>query len=376
MLGLLRTTLALMVMIYHLINGELPLGTYAVFGFYIISGYLMTLIMHESYGYTKLGRYSFFANRFLRLYPQYWAAALVSIVLIYFLGSELVKDYHPALAVPKSIENIINNFGILFIPLSIESIFNSITMIIPAWHPGDISPRLVPPAWALTVEMFFYILICFGISKTIGRVKLWIFISICYVMATFILGDTWVNRYFSFAAASLPFSIGALIYFLSKDEYIYNIYRRTNITSTILFVSLFLNCFVWMGLSKYKMGAYVEIGFYLNIIICALLVYSLSKSDRIISINKKTDKIIGDFSYPIYLLHWQTGLIVSFTLYGEAFHESSFRGWISLIFSLFLVITLSIVFKYSIERPVESIRRKIKANKSLQQTLVPRAAEQ
>jgi len=52
MLGLLRTTLAIMVMSYHLFVGILPLGTYAVFGFYVISGYLMTLVMHESYGYS------------------------------------------------------------------------------------------------------------------------------------------------------------------------------------------------------------------------------------------------------------------------------------------------------------------------------------
>jgi len=55
MLGLLRTTLAIMVMSYHLFVGILPLGTYAVFGFYVISGYLMTLVMHESYGYSGGG---------------------------------------------------------------------------------------------------------------------------------------------------------------------------------------------------------------------------------------------------------------------------------------------------------------------------------
>ena len=72
MFGLLRTTFALMVMIYHLFFvGFLSLGTYPVFGFYIISGYLMTVIMHNNYGYTWVGRYSFAVNRFLRLYPQY-----------------------------------------------------------------------------------------------------------------------------------------------------------------------------------------------------------------------------------------------------------------------------------------------------------------
>ena len=45
MFGLLRTALPLMVMVYHLFIEIRPLGTYAVFGFYIISGYLMNHFM-------------------------------------------------------------------------------------------------------------------------------------------------------------------------------------------------------------------------------------------------------------------------------------------------------------------------------------------
>ena len=51
MFGTLRTILALMVAAGHLTD-QWQIGTYAVFAFYIISGYLMTLIMHESYGFT------------------------------------------------------------------------------------------------------------------------------------------------------------------------------------------------------------------------------------------------------------------------------------------------------------------------------------
>ena len=82
MFGVLRTTLALMVMAFHLFAGIAPLGKYAVFGFYVISGYLMTLVMNDTYGHTWSGRYAFALNRLLRLYPQYWAAATFSIVLI------------------------------------------------------------------------------------------------------------------------------------------------------------------------------------------------------------------------------------------------------------------------------------------------------
>ena len=54
MFGTYRTLLALMVVALHL-GGYRVMGAYAVFGFYILSGYLMTLIMHVSYGYSTSG---------------------------------------------------------------------------------------------------------------------------------------------------------------------------------------------------------------------------------------------------------------------------------------------------------------------------------
>jgi peptidoglycan/LPS O-acetylase OafA/YrhL len=51
MFGFFRTLLALAVVVEHLGPAHY-VGPYAVFGFYVLSGYLMTLIMHETYGHT------------------------------------------------------------------------------------------------------------------------------------------------------------------------------------------------------------------------------------------------------------------------------------------------------------------------------------
>jgi len=359
MFGLLRTTLALMVMVYHLFIGILPLGTYAVFGFYIISGYLMTLIMHESYGYTLIGRYSFATNRFLRLYPQYWAAAFLSILLITILGAHVTTSFH------KSI----------YMPISIEDILDNLLMAFTAWYPNSINPRLVPPTWAIIVEIFFYMLICIGISKTFLRVKTWLFLSVCYVVFSYVAGWDWKARYFPVAAASLPFAIGATIYFLSKNEQLMKAFNKLPLSARSLYVLFLSNCLIWIFLSRENIGDFVEIGFYSNIIIGSLLAYALVTGGKIIEINKNTDKFIGDYSYPIYLLHWQCGLIASFIIFGEAFHELSYRGLVSLIFAFFIVAALSTIFIFGLDTHIQKVRKRIKANKSLQRTLVPRAAE-
>ena len=161
MFGLLRTGLALMVGVFHRWAGIFPLGSYSVFGFYMISGYLLTRVMQESYGYDLRGRAAFATNRFLRLYPMYWAAAACSIVLILWIGPGAVAGFHPNMRLPESFAAVAQNLAMVF----------------PAWVPFEIPVRLVPPTWALTVEMFFYVLICIGFSRTLRRTAIWVAVS-------------------------------------------------------------------------------------------------------------------------------------------------------------------------------------------------------
>lgn len=70
MFGFYRVYLALLVVAHHL-GGLTGLGSYAVFGFYMLSGYLMTFIMCRNYHHTTTGFLKYSLNRFLRIYPTY-----------------------------------------------------------------------------------------------------------------------------------------------------------------------------------------------------------------------------------------------------------------------------------------------------------------
>lgn len=77
MLGLMRFILALLVVVSHLTGGGASpffahWGIFAVFGFYLISGYLMTIILNEKYFFNFT---TFALNRFLRLFPIYYTAS-------------------------------------------------------------------------------------------------------------------------------------------------------------------------------------------------------------------------------------------------------------------------------------------------------------
>jgi peptidoglycan/LPS O-acetylase OafA/YrhL len=129
---------------------------------------------------------------------------------------------------------------------------------------------------------------------------------------------------------------------------------------------MLINVLLWV-LVKHalKLGEIAEIGFYLNLVICSALIFSVIMGGKIAFIGKRADKFIGDLSYPIYLMQWQVGLLVSFLLFGFPLHDYSISGLWSLWVSIVVVIMLSVACVFLIDRPVQAVRERIKANNAL-----------
>ena len=335
-----RTFLALMVVALHL--GGIPkIGAYAVFGFYCLSGYLMTLIMQTNYGYTAKGMGKYALNRFLRIYPIYWISTLFSLGFIWYLGEGYTSSYHRSIYLPGDFSESIKNLMIFF--------------------PFRESPRLTPPAWALTVEIFFYILMGIGISKNRRTTMIWFIFSVLYHLSVLIFQLGWNHRYFTIFAASLPFSTGALI-FHYKHEITKHLNKITgtpyNYLPFILLSLILLNWFFGIISSK-STGIF----FYDNYILCALMVAVLLDRKELPFINKRIDKWLGDFSYPIYLIHYQVGLLVlvSLSAFGIELKRPDFT---LMLISIPLIFAFSWIITVTIERPIEMIRTKIKCSLS------------
>ena len=89
MFGTYRILLALTVVFVHFTQIADLSGLYAVFGFFVLSGYLMTLIMNETYGYTAAGIGAYALNRFLRIYPIYWFSCLIAIGIVLLISGNI-----------------------------------------------------------------------------------------------------------------------------------------------------------------------------------------------------------------------------------------------------------------------------------------------
>lgn len=336
MFGVYRTFLALMVVALH-IGGIPKIGSYAVFGFYCLSGYLMTLIMKTSYGYTRRGLFRYAANRFLRIYPMYWISILLSAALIDYLGSDYTSAFHETMYLPSNLSETLRNILIFF--------------------PLRESPRLTPPAWALSIEIFFYIIIGLGASKTKKTSLAWFALSATYHLYININSLGWNYKYFTAPAASLPFSTGALLFHYKNSlEKIARQLAGKAYTHLPLFLLLIIILNWFIG---YKLNRSEGVFFYFNIALSSTMVGILSSRNHTPLITNKLDKRLGDYSYPIYLIHYQASLIVVVIL--SALGIEVDRPSLTLLaLSIPIIFLFSWIINITIEKPIECIRLKIR----------------
>jgi peptidoglycan/LPS O-acetylase OafA/YrhL len=325
-----------MVMAFHL-GGVPGVGAYAVFGFYCLSGYLMTFIMQINYGYTTNGLTKYAVNRFLRIYPVYWVSILVSAVLIFRLGNNFTSNYHRCIYLPGDLLELARNLLLFFPHMEL--------------------PRLTPPAWALTVEIFFYILIGLGLSKNKRITITWFAFSIIYHMAALILQFGWKHRYFTVPAASLPFATGAL-FFHYKDEMVKYIIRLTGEVYHYLPYILIFAILVNWGIG-YLTDRSTGIFFYSNYLFCMFMVAILSDRKELPGISRKFDKLVGNLSYPIYLIHYQVGIVV-IALLAVSGIKLKRPDLMLMSASIPVTIVCAWVMTITLERPIELIRSKVK----------------
>lgn len=341
MFGAYRTMLAVWVVAHHLV-GIPAIGGYAVFAFFTLSGFLMTTVMHKTYGYDRHGAKNYAINRMLRLYPMYWVTALLSVISIAVIGEPFSSQYHSALRIPSSPQEVLTNGS----------------MIYPTLFPYEYEPRLSPPTWALTLEIFFYACIAAGISKTVLRTYLWVALSMLYFAMTYWGGLDYAHRYGSIFAASLPFSLGALLYF--KKEAFYQLLKRARFSHPMVVMAAYVaNAFVFMLNAYYTpfdaSKLINEIGIYTNIILSLAAIIALLYRGKEF-FNRKTDKFLGDFSYPLYLLHWPCGLIAAFLIFSSPSHGFTYEGIIVFLVALPLSLLISFLLIKTVDERVELLR--------------------
>jgi peptidoglycan/LPS O-acetylase OafA/YrhL len=371
LMGIIRMLLTLSVLISHsnpLFGLKLVDGNIAVQLFFIISGFYMAMILTEKYVLEKdkLFWLNFYKSRFLRLYPIF---VIVSVLTwVYFGCLTMYFGKIPA-----------NGFTEIFNRMpwyaQILSILSNITMFgqdIPSlfhvsadgiMHPfysqnagtaedgalwvGQI--RTIGQAWSIGTEIWFYLLAPILIRKSILSL---ITLSVISLGIKIFMESHHLLTYFFFPAQLCFFLIGVLGYKiyqpriqkmsneLSKRE---KLTFATNKNMGFIGFSLFIFSLIIYPFTNsfyFQIFQYILLGCFIHPI------FSMTA-------NLKIDRLIGELSYPIYMIHM---IIIQF--FSNAFHK--FLGMISVPSWIILMVStlLSLVIYYYVDRPLNRYRQK------------------
>lgn len=318
-------------------------GVVSVRLFYMISGFLIALVLHSKYKSAK----SFYKSRLYRLIPVYQIILILSICVSVL--SFIIKKDSFLLGYFTGYQSHLNPFEILFLSvpqlttigldlygfLGIDQ--NGLFFTKQAWqHVNGYQFLLVPQAWTLGLECWFYLLAPFIIrsKKWMAILILLSFFSELLIRFTldFSNDDPWSRRFFPselkyFLIGAMSFQIKSVIK-INSCKYKF-----------VIFVLVLISMSMIDNFNTKYYPILVYIVFFLT------LPSILSISSRL-----PFDRVIGDLSYPFYISHW----LILHAVDNKILSSFGSPKTLSLIYTI--LFSLALVFL--VERKIDKIRRK------------------
>lgn len=319
-MGTYRYILAVLVLLSHAegkLSGLSP-GVFAVISFYLISGYVMTLLIAKHYeDPRRIG--AFYLDRCLRLFPQFIFYSVITLAL-----AATVTFWSRWLATCTGTDYVLN---FLMLPIGYYKIFGNQCFII-------------PQAWSLGLELTFYLVIPFVLlaqasAKWLASLSFVIFLAAYVgVLDTDLFGYRLLPgtlfMFLSGAAIAKPalFWRGQLLFFWS------------------LCALMFVGLFAFPSLMALKHNGEVLLGFLVGLPALAIL-SRLRFSDF--------DEFAGNLSYGVFLNHFV------FVYVFRAFGYNKEYGLVDYVILIGLSTFAAILSYYLVERPALLMRRGLRS---------------
>jgi peptidoglycan/LPS O-acetylase OafA/YrhL len=344
-MGAWRLVLAWLVVANHTsgladISSHLEIGKVAVATFFFISGFLMPLTFdthYRAYG-TIAGTRKFYLNRFLRIYPIYWASLAVTLLAVLVYGPKLM-EHATTVEDLSSPRTYLSN--VLLLGLNQTRLWG-----------GDF--RFNPPAWTLDVELQYYLLVPLLLllivksPRTVSAVLAALAALSIYLFFRPV-GLLDVDR--SLLAWSFFFLLGIMFYLSPQLQ-------SLALHKTLLGIAIAALLFIaWY--SPHQNVAIICVTLACMIVSAHLLV--LQQNRRFGS----WDRLLGDLSYPTYILHWICVQLIARWL-GDAFAPLPPAARFGTVLTINVVISTAVAYAglRAIGDPVEMLRRRIRDGRS------------
>lgn len=363
-MGLLRFFLAFCVVNVHghVLGTNLFPADAAVQSFYVISGFYMAMVLNEKYNCPSVTNYDFFLSRVFRIAPAYFLILFMTIIvgLVAWFGfGELIAPFAEwkltlshmsgtalfALTSPQlllvGLELVhfftLNGFGELVFTHSFSQ------EPVQLWR-----SLVVPQAWSLAIELYFYCLAPFVVRRS---PRFLLFLIVCSFAIRLALAMLFENRfdpwsYRFFPSELMYFLCGSLAYQLSKTTDPLSSNWNAFVVRWVSFLLI---------LAAGTIGRYGLDGrtLFFSPIVIGIIFLVLPKL-FLLTKNIRVDKYIGELSYPLYISH----MLVIWTSDLFLVHGSLQQRTVVCLGSLFFAV---LIYEF-LDRKVDDIRHRLFAH--------------
>jgi peptidoglycan/LPS O-acetylase OafA/YrhL len=296
----------------QIFEGSIGIGGLAVNGFFAISGFLVAASL------VNRGLGDYLISRVLRIYPALILCVLTSIfVLGPMLTNLSLSDYFTHPGTWTYLKNALAGLGKP--PYKLPGVFE-----------GNPFSAVNGPLWTLYVEVRCYLLLAaltfvgFRVSKTMGNMLVILLFTVGIVSYESI---PLLGHYTKSAGPTLYFTIGVFLY-LNRDKVILD--SRIALLAAVL---------AWLSFGE-------EWFHYVFPPTVTYLIFYLAYNTRPL----RTDAVVGDISYGIYIFAWPVQQIVAQCFPGE-------QPYFNTIVSSAIVIPLAWLSWHYIEKPMLDRKR-------------------
>ena len=318
-MGLIRLILVISIFVVHIRNyeGDFLLGaTLAVHLFFLISGFFISFVLTEKYKSIKGRVKTFYLTRFLRILPLYWLILFLTLLTIiffrnYFLSEpqsyfgNILAQFHSISAFPAPavlyffLINLTPVFQDTVFYLKIHSLSNNLILSGNAliFVPKVAGFLLVPVAWILALEIYFYLLAPWLLKLKIKPLLVFI-ILLMLLRIDFILNglyyDPWNYRFFPlelniFLLSILSYKMSGKILRFSPNKLI----------DMVLYITVLIVIINYYSLPQLFIGNFPLIHWIIILLLGSVLPFIF----RLFKYNK-LDIFLSNFSYILFLSHF------------------------------------------------------------------------